>query len=418
MALSIKRVASLKNKPGRYHDGNGLYLQVPIAGKKQPRASRASWLLRYEKDHVEHWMGLGKLRLWTLAKARERAAEAQRLLEQGIDPIKDRERERAARADEEAKREAEQARKKTFAECATAFLAKHSNGWRSAKHREQWKSSLATYANPVIGKMCVSDIGTPHIVEMLEPIWEDKQPTARRLLGRVERILNFAKASGYRSGDNPAAWRGHLRDLMSSNGKTDDAHHAALPYAELPAFMAELRKCEGIAPRALEFLILTAARTGEVRLAVETEIDMREKVWTVPAKRMKAGKEHKVPLSPAALALLAKLPREGHFLFVGAKKGEPFGPLSLTRMLERMGRNVTVHGFRSAFTDWAHDTTAFPKTVIDMAIAHKVPDKVEAAYRRGELMEKRRRLMAAWATYCASKPTADAGDKVVSLRRR
>jgi integrase len=415
MALSIKRVAALKNRPGRYHDGNGLYLQVPVAGEKQPRASRASWLLRYEKDHVEHWMGLGKLRLNTLAKAREKAADAQRLLEQGIDPIKHRERERAARDAEEARLEAEQARKKTFAECATAFLAKHSNGWRSAKHREQWKSSLETYAFPPIGKMYVADIDTPHIVAMLEPMWDDKQPTARRVLGRVERILNYAKASGYRSGDNPAAWKNHLRDLMSSNGKTD-AHHAALPYAELPAFMAELRKREDIAARALEFLILTAARTGEVRLATEAELDLREKTWVIPADRMKAGKEHKVPLSGPALTLLATLPREGHYLFAGTKRGEPFGPLSLARVLERMGRNVTVHGFRSAFMDWAHEQTAFPKVVIDMALAHAVGDKVEAAYRRGELIEKRRKLMEAWARHCASKP-ADTSDKVVSLRK-
>jgi integrase len=416
MGLTIKGIAAKKNRPGRYHDGNGLYLQVPVAGEKQPRASRASWLLRYERNGVEHWMGLGKLRLNTLAKAREKAADAQRLLEDGIDPIKHRQRELKARADDEAKVEAEQARKKTFEQCATAFLAKHSNGWRSAKHREQWKSSLATYANPVIGKMYVGDIDTPHIVDMLEPMWEDKQPTARRVLGRVERILNFAKASGYRTGDNPAAWRGHLKDLMASNGKTD-AHHAALPYSELPAFMAELREREGIAARALEFLVLTAARTGEVRLATEAELDLKEKVWTIPAKRMKAGKEHKVPLSDRAVALLATVPREGHFLFVGAKKGEPFGPLSLTRMLERMGRNVTVHGFRSAFMDWAHDTTAFPKVVIDQALAHAVGDKVEAAYRRGELLEKRRKLMEAWSRYCASKPAVDVSGKVVSLRK-
>jgi integrase len=359
-------------------------------------------LLRFERDGQERWMGLGALDLFSLAEAREKAREARRLLWEGIDPIDARQRERAAR-------------KKTFAECATAFLKKHSDGWRNAKHREQWKRSLAAYAYPVLGKMYVGDIATPHIVEMLEPMWESKQPTARRVLGRVERILNYAKASGYRDGDNPASWRGHLKDLMASNGKTD-AHHAALPYAELPAFMAELREREGIAARALEFLILTAARTGEVRLAVETEIDLREKTWTVPAARMKAGKEHKVPLSPAALALLAKLPREGHYLFAGVKSGKPFGPVALIQQLHRMGRDVTVHGFRSAFTDWAHEQTAFPKVVIDQALAHAVGDKVEAAYRRGELLDKRRKLMEAWATYCASKPVA--GDnKVVSLRK-
>jgi integrase len=415
MALSIKRVAKLKNKPGRYHDGDGLYLQVPEKGKKTPHASRASWLLRYQLNKVEHWMGLGELRLYTLAKARDKAREAQRLLWEGIDPIKARQGELAARAAEAARVEAEAARKKTFAECATAFLKKHSDGWRNRKHREQWASSLATYAYPTIGKMFVGDITTPHIVAMLEPMWDGKQPTARRVLGRVERILNFAKASGYRTGDNPAAWRGHLKDLMASKGKTD-AHHAALPYAELPAFMAELRERESIAARALELMILTTTRTSEVRLATEAELDLREKVWTIPAQRMKAGKEHKVPLSDRAVALLRALPREGKYLFAGAKRGQPFGPVAFAQLLRRMGRSdITPHGFRSAFTDWAHEQTAFPKVVIDMALAHTVGDKVEAAYRRGELLEKRRKLMAAWADYCA-KPTVASG-KVVALRK-
>jgi integrase len=402
--LTEKRIDKLKS-PGRYHDGHGLYLQVLSETNR-------SWLLRYERNGRERWMGLGPLRLFPLAMAREKADEAQRRLWEGIDPLDHRRRVMAQLA-------SEQDRTKTFQECAEAFLAKHSDGWKNAKHRQQWTNSLKSYAYPVLGRLSVADIATPHVVRMLEPIWLEKQVTARRVLGRVERVLNYAKAAGYRGGDNPAKWSGHLRDLMPANGKATE-HFTALPYTELAAFMADLRERQGSAARALEFTVLTAARTGEVIGARWDEINLREKVWTIPADRMKAAKEHRVPLSEPALAILKSLPREdgNDYLFIGTTAGAGLSAMSMTAVLKRMKREVTTHGFRSTFMDWAHDRTAFPKVVIDMALAHAVGDKVEAAYRRGELLEKRRRLMAEWARYCATPLSTLSGEKVVSLRAR
>jgi integrase len=398
--LTEKKIAGLK-KPGRYHDGHGLYLQVLSERNR-------SWLLRYERDGRERWMGLGSLRLFGLKEVREKARDAQRKLWEGIDPLDHRRRVKAQLA-------SQQDRTKTFAECAEAFLAKHSDGWKNAKHRQQWRNSLKTYANPVLGRLSVADIDTPHVVRMLEPIWNEKQVTARRVLGRVERVLNYAKAAGYRAGDNPAKWTGHLKDLLPSNGKAIE-HYAALPYVELPAFLADLRKREGTAARALEFTIYTACRTGEVTGARWSEIDLKAKVWTIPADRMKAAKEHRVPLSEPAVAVLKSLPREDGnvYVFIGPTAGAGLSAMAMTATLKRMGRGITTHGFRSTFMDWAHDRTAFPKVVIDMALAHAVGDKVEAAYRRGDLFDKRRRLMTEWARYCASEPAT--GEKVVALR--
>jgi integrase len=401
--FTAKQVAALKD-PGRYLDGHGLYLQVLSPTNR-------SWLLRYELNKRERWMGLGPLRLFGLKEARDKAREAQRKLWEGDDPIDHNRRVKAQLA-------SDQDRTKTFAECAEAFLAKHSDGWKNAKHRWQWKSSLKTYANPVIGNLFVADIDTPHIVKVLERdgLWTTKHETARRVLGRIERVLNFAKASGYRAGDNPARWSGHLCDLLPSNGKAVE-HLAALPYVDLPQFLADLRKRDGIAARALEFTILTAARTGETIGATWSEINLREKTWTISERRMKAGKEHKVPLADRALEVLKSLPREdgNPHVFIGPKAGEGLSNMAMTSTLRRMERSdITVHGFRSCFMDWAHDRTAFPKVVIDMALAHAVGDKVEAAYRRSDLFEKRKRLMAEWARYCVTKP-AVTGAKVVAL---
>jgi integrase len=415
MGLTVKRVQRL-SKPGRYSDGHGLHLQITSTRVK-------SWLFRFQRNGHEHFMGLGPLHAFGLEEARERARRARQLLADGIDPLLQKREERDRRRREELQRNAEDAKRKTFAECAEAFLAKHSDGWKNAKHRQQWANTLRDYANPVLGKLYVSDIDTPHIVKVLERdhLWTTKRETARRVLNRIERVLNFAKASGFRNGDNPASWKGHLKDLMPSNGKSVEHHHAALPYTELPAFMADLRQREGIAPRALEFTILTAGRTGETIGAVWPEIDLKAKVWTVPADRMKAAKEHKVPLGDRALDILKSLPTESDnpYVFIGSKAGVGLSAMGMTMVIKRMQRgDITTHGFRSTFMDWAHDQTAFPKVVIDMALAHAVGDKVEAAYRRGDLFDKRRRLMTEWARFCASKPVATGEDKVVVLSAR
>jgi integrase len=411
--LSVKRIARLS--PGRYADGHGLYLQVTNQHNK-------SWLLRYQRGNREHWVGLGPLHAFSLDEARERARKQRQLLADGIDPLQAKRDERERQRVEESERKAEAGKRKSFAECAEAFLIKHADGWKNPKHRQQWKNTLRNYAFPVLGKLFVADIDTPHIVKVLErdALWTTKRETARRVLNRVERVLNYAKASGYRSGDNPASWKGHLKDLLPSNGNAVE-HLAALPYSELPAFMLALRERESISAHALEFTILTAARTGETIGAVWPEIDLKAKVWTIPANRMKAGKEHKVPLCERAIELLKQQARKDDdpHVFLGPKPGEGLSNMAMNKFLQRMrwSTDVTVHGFRSCFMDWAHDRTAFPKVVIDMALAHAVGDKVEAAYRRGDLFNKRKQLMQAWAAYCASTPatTAEASN-VVPMR--
>jgi integrase len=410
--LSVKRIERIRT-PGRYADGHGLYLQVTNEHNK-------SWLLRYQRNNVEHWLGLGPLHTFTLDEARERARKARQLLADGIDPLHAKRSERERMRVEEAQREAEAGRRKTFAECAEAFLIKHADGWKNPKHRSQWKNTLATYAFPVLGKMFVADIDTPHIRAVLErdKLWTTKRETARRVLGRMERVLNFAKASGYRSGDNPASWKGHLKDLMPANGKPVE-HLAALPYTDIPAFMLALRQRDSISAKALEFTILTAARTGETIGATWDEIDLKHRIWTIPANRMKAGKEHKVPLTERVLDILKQLPRttDNPHLFAGSKQGEGLTNMTMNKGLQRMrwGTDITVHGFRSTFMDWAHDRSTFNKVVIDMALAHAVGDKVEAAYRRGDLFNKRKQLMQAWANYCSSTPVATT-DNVVTMR--
>jgi integrase len=396
-SLSSKRLDKLPI--GRYHDGHGLYLQILSPTNK-------SWLLRYQIGRHERWLGLGSLRLFSLPAARKRRDEAQRLLADGIDPIARKHAERAERRAAEAAARTDKARHKTFEECAAAFLAKHEASWSNAKHRGQWSNTLRDYAFPVIGKMDVADIKTPDVIRVLEHdnLWATRRPTGRRVLGRIERILNFAKASGFRSGDNPAAWTGHLRDLLPSNGNRVE-HLAALPYAQVPAFVAELRQREGIAARALEFAILTAARRGEVVGATWDEVDLAAKTWTIPAERMKADREHRVPLAEPALELLRALPREkgNSFVFVGAKKGCGLFVSALAATLRRMKRSdITTHGFRSAFRDWAAEQTTYANHVCEMALAHSISSAVEKAYRRGDLYTKRRRLMSDWAKYVSS----------------
>ena len=404
MPLTAKRVAKVKGQ-GRYSDGHGLYLQVTPAGVK-------SWLFRYERDSRERWMGLGPLHAFSLEEARTRARAARQALADGADPLDRRKAEAAARALEAAKT-------KTFAECAITYFDSHERKWKNAKHRAQFMSSMKQYAFPVIGKLPVAAIDTGLVLKVVEPIWSTKTETASRVRNRIESVLDWATVRGYRTGDNPARWKGHLAEVLPARNQiAKTRHHAALPFAEVPAFMTDLRARVGIAARALEFTILVAGRTSEVTGAHWSEIDLSAKVWTVPAGRIKGGREHRVPLSEPAVALLKALPREGQFAFPGARRRRAISNMAMDAVLRRMGYKdgrATVHGFRSTFRDWAAEQTAYPNHVVEMALAHAIGNQVEAAYRRGDLFDKRRRLMAEWSRYCASPPNAGRS-KVVRLR--
>ncbi|MDR5743242.1 tyrosine-type recombinase/integrase [Caballeronia sp. LZ029] len=399
MAKAINRLSqAFVNKtaaPGDYCDGNGLYLQITKNGVK-------SWLFRYMRQGRARYMGLGPLHTVGLADARTRSLECRRLLLDGIDPLDAKQKERAA--DDTAK-----AKAMSFDECATAYIEAHRGGWKNEKHGEQWKNTLATYAGPVFGKLPVADVDTGLVMKVLEPIWYVKTETASRVRGRIESVIDWAKVRGYRTGENPARWRGHLDKLLPKRSNVQKVeHHAALPYAELGAFFQEVQKQEGAAARALELLILTAARTGEIIGARREEFDLKAKVWTIPAARMKMGKEHRVPLSPAALAIVKDaLAAGGDYLFCSpGKKDKPLSNMALLALLKRMGRDdLTAHGFRSVFRDWSGETTNFPREVIEAALAHGLKSKVEAAYARGDLFVKRAKLMDQWAAYAQRVPT-------------
>jgi integrase len=403
--LSAKKVEREK-RPGRYFDRHGLYLQIKGVNNK-------SWLLRFERDGRERWLGLGPLHTYNLKEARERARDARQLLHSGIDPIEDRKAKKAERALAAAK-------SVTFKECAEAYIAANEGAWKNAKHAAQWTATLKTYVYPHIGNLPVASVDTGLVLKCVEPIWKDKTETASRVRGRIESVLDWAAVRNYRSGDNPARWRGYLEHVLPQKGKINKVeHHAALPYAELPAFMAELDRREGVAAKALQFAILTAARTGEVVGAKWDEIDLGAKVWTIPAGRMKGGREHKVPLSDRAIQLLRALPAEdgNGFVFIGSRAGSGLSSMAMTQVLKRMGRgDITTHGFRSSFRDWAAEQTNFPREVAEMALAHTIPNAVEAAYRRGDLLLKRRQLMEAWSKFCTSPPAT--GATVVALRGR
>jgi integrase len=297
----------------------------------------------------------------------------------------------------------------TFDACAAAYIDAHKSSWRNAKHRDQWPNTLNTYASPVFGSLPVQAVDVGLVMKALEPIWKIKSETASRLRGRIEAVLDWATVRGYRKGDNPARWRGHLDKLLPARSKVQKVeHHSALPYGGLADFVAVLRGQDGIAARALEFLILTATRTGEVIGARWDEVDLGEKIWVVPAARMKAGREHRVPLSAVAAAILEEMKkiREGEFVFPGGKKGRPLSNMAMLAVLKRIGRSdLTAHGFRSSFRDWAAERTNFPREVAEMALAHTVGDKVEAAYRRGDLFQKRRQMMDGWARFCETTRT-------------
>lgn len=401
-------VAAVRSKPpGRYGDGDGLYLFV-----RAPDS--AFWVFRYTAGGRMRELGLGRARgrnAVTLAEAREKAGALYRTVREGRDPL----------AEREASARAVAARSRTFAEAAETYIAAHAPGWKNAKHVAQWRATLADYAFPFMGALPVADVTTAHVLAALSPIWSLKPETASRVRGRIEAILDAESAVGNRPAENPARWRGHLQRLLPARSRVAPVeHHAALPWGELPAFMLRLGVADGMGARALELAILTAARTGEVIGARWGEIEMQARTWTVPAARMKAGREHRVPLAEPALALLRRLAtvREGDdpagFVFPGANAGRGLSNMALTMTLRRMKRgDLTAHGFRSTFRDWAAERSGFPGEVAEAALAHVVGDKVEAAYRRGDLFEKRRRLMEAWGAF-ATRP---AGGAVVNLAR-
>ncbi len=403
--------------PGRYGDGNGLYLFVRSAEAR-------FWVFRYTlAGQKMREMGLGRAGTdaasVTLAEARVKAAELHKLVRAGVDPLAKREAD-----DQAVKAAAQQAAVKaiTFRTVAEKYMDAHDAGLSNAKHRQQWRNTMATFAYPVMSDIPVADVETAHVLTVLEPIWRIKPETAARVRGRIEAVLDYARALNWRRAENPARWKGHLSNTLPARGKVAPVeHHAALPWADVGEFLAALRMQAGIGARALEFAILTAARSGEVLGARWGEVDMLAKVWTVPAARMKAGREHRVPLAAPALAVLsamAKLRTVGSpdvHVFPGARPGRPLSIMAMAMVLRRMERgDLTVHGFRSTFRDWCAETTSYPAEVAEAALAHALADKVEAAYRRGDLFDKRRRLMDEWAAFCA-RPAATG--EVVAIRQ-
>ena len=393
-------------------DGYGLWLQVSSFNTK-------SWLLRFRLDGKDDSMGLGPLNTTSLAKARERAQKARDLLAEGINPRETRDAVRR-------QKKVEAAKAMTFKDCADTYVAANRGGWKNDKHAAQWAATfnetkrgkhVFPAATAVINDLPVSAIDTGLVRKVLEPIWYETPETASRVRGRIERVLAWATVAEYRKGDNPARWTGHLKELLPPKTKLAAVvHHDAVPYRDMPAFMAALRAKKGASARALEFAILTAARTGEAIGAKWAEIDLDAKLWTIPAGRMKAAREHRVPLSDRVLAILETLPAEGEYVFAGARESKPLSNMALLELMRGMrGKGATVHGFRSTFRDWAAEQTSYPHEMCEIALAHAVGNKVEAACRRGDMMEKRRRLMADWAEYCERQP-ADRGGVVVSIR--
>jgi integrase len=382
--LTARKVDTIK-VPGRHSDGGGLYLNVTDTGAK-------SWLFMFKRAGRRREMGLGSARDVPLARARTLASEARQHVAGGRDPLAMRTKPASM----------------TFGEAATALVESMSSSWRNAKHRAQWVMTLTVYCGP-LSTMPVADVATDDVLGVLKPLWLTKPETASRLRGRIERTLDFAKARGMRSGENPARWRGHLNALLPKRAKFTRGHHKAMAFGQVPEFMGELRKRDGAAPAALEFAILNAARSGEVLGATWSEIDVEARVWTVPAERMKAGRTHRVPLTDRASEILKAMSqlRTSDYVFPGMKPGRPLSVMALEMVLRRMKVDATVHGFRSAFRDWAGESTAFPREIAEAALAHLVGDEVERAYRRGDALEKRRGLMDAWVSFCGTEQAAN-----------
>ncbi|WP_297370033.1 site-specific integrase [Acidocella sp.] len=392
------------NKPGMYGDGGGLWLHVgpnAIGPDGKPTKTGKSWVFRYMIDGRAREMGLGPLHTISLAQARDLARSARQQVLQGDDPLEAKHTDRQARRREAAKAI-------TFRACAERYIAANRPAWANEKHASQWENTLSTYVFPVIGALSVGEIDTGHITKILQPIWTVKSETASRVRGRIEVVLNYAAVHGWRTGENPARWRGHLENVLPKKSKVAKVeHHAALPWQEIGPFMTRLNMEKGASALALRFAILTAARTGEVIGAKWEEIDRVNKIWTVPGERMKAGREHRVPLTEAALAVLdvAEGLRldEADYVFPGAKKDAPLSNMAMLTLLRRMKRDdLTAHGFRSTFRDWAAETGQ-PADIAEAALAHVVGNKTVAAYQRGDLLNRRRKLMQDWATFCAGK---------------
>jgi integrase len=404
MKLGETKTPPSKKKPvaGRKHYGGGLYLQTGESGS-------ASWLLRYQRGlktnakgeikPAEHWMGLGPKSVFSAKQARARARAAQQQIYDDIDPLEARRKQRTQQA-------LEAARSITFADATQQYYDSHEGKWSSAKHRQTFLNTLKQYAFPVIGKLPVADVDTAAVLHIVEPIWITKNQTSIRIRGRIEAILDWCTVRGYRHGDNPARWAGHLSEALPTGGKIGKViHHAALPYADIPSFVAQLSQRQGIGPKALEFMILTASRTGEALGVRWNEIDLDAKVWTVPPERMKGRKEHRVPLTDRTIKLLKSLPREAGnngLLFIGTKVNAPLGKMVLPDLVDAMGHDVTIHGFRASFRTWAAESTGFPREVIEAALAHKTGTAVELAYQRSDVLEKRRQLMEAWSAFVAT----------------
>lgn len=415
MARETKELGALEvgrlNETGYHHVGgvSGLVLQVSKTGTK-------SWLMRVTVGGKRREIGLGGYPDVTLSGAREAARAVREKIKSGIDPVVEKAAARSALA-------AAVAAALSFKQAAEKYIEANEAGWKNSKHAAQWTSTLETYAYPTIGNLQVAHVETAHVVGILESIWTTKTETASRVRGRIESVLDWAKVRGYRNGENPARWKGHLDHILPARNKVQKAkHHAALDYRKIAEFMAALNAVDGMGARALEFAILTATRSGEVRGATWAEIDQKAGVWIIPAERMKAEREHRVPLSPAVLAMLESLPRmAGTALIFPSAKNDILSDMTLTAVIRRMhaantktgnagwsdssGKVITAHGFRSSFRDWAGETTAYPREVIEHALAHQLKDKAEAAYQRGDLLDKRRRLMAEWAAYCDKAPS-------------
>lgn len=407
MGLTVKQVDKLIRDavPGATADGGGLYLKITGTGS-------ASWQYRYQIDGTRRMMGLGSCSTVSLAEARERAAEVRKQAGQGIDPIAVKEQERQAAA-------AAKARLMTFRELAEAYIESHRAGWRNAKHAQQWENTLSTYAYPKIGALPPDAITTEHIMDVLTPIWQSKPETASRVRNRIELVIDAGHARSGQGGlPNPAAWRGHLDKLLAKRSKVSKKHHPALPYAQVPAFMSELKRRGGAGALALRFTILSACRSGEVRGMMWGEVDLDGRLWIIPAERMKAANPHRVPLCDAMVQILLsvrpKEPRPDALVFHGLKPDTMLSDMSLSAVIRRMnegeeppkwidpscGREAVPHGFRSSFRDWAAEETHYPNIVAEQALAHVIGNAAEAAYRRGDLLDKRRAMMADWARYC------------------
>lgn len=407
MAEIINRLSALKinklNTAGYFVDGGGLVLQISKTGSK-------SWLFKFDYQGKRHEMGLGSLATVNLKDAREKARLCRLKLLDGINPLL--EKKQAFRSIAQ-----QSARMLTFEECANSYIKAHESSWKNPKHLQQWENTIKTYANPVIGKLNASDIDTSHIRKILDSIWKTKTETAVRLRGRIETILDWAKVAGYRDGENPARWNGHLDQMLPAPNKIKKVKHLpSLPWTEISNFMNTIREDKVQASKAVALAILTATRSNEIRFAKWSEFDLEQSIWIIPAERMKAGKEHRIPLSKQVIALLNTLDKEGEFIFKGRKEGTPISDMTLTAVIRRMdqaikdsggaglvdanGETITMHGFRSTFRDWCAESSEFPREVAEHALAHKLPDKIEQAYQRGDMLQKRALLMQSWADFC------------------